>query len=303
MVLWVLVLMSIIGMNFLSAGRLNAMSTRNLKDETASYFLALSGFHEAVYYLMVDKDQAADFADNAGGFWVDRDTPPVTGRRTTPDGEVNIQITDEDAKLNINTATPEQLRRLFSYAGVADEAIPEIIDCIMDWKDPNRELHRLQGAKDEYYEGLSEPYKAKNGPFDTPEELALVKGISPDIMYGGGNFKGVLPLITTVGGGSMNINTVSTGVMTMLGLDTYEIEAVMKQRTQETGGFRGVPEQFAGRGLNAMSSVTLKVEVTAKAKNSALASKITAVVQRHPAGRGFRVKTLYWKEREEGIRS
>lgn len=302
MVLWVLVLLSIIGMNFLNAGRLNAMSTRNLKDETASYFLALSGFHEAVNYLMADKDPAADFVDSGGGFWVDRDTQPLTGKRTTPDGEVDIQIADEDAKLNINTATPEQLRQLFAHAGVAEEAIPGIIDCIMDWRDPDRDEVHLQGAEDEYYEGLPEAYKAKNGAFDVPEELGLVKGITPDIMYGGGEISAVLPLITTLGGRGMNINTVSTSVMRMLGLDAYEIEAVMKQRTHETGGFRGVPEQFAGRGLSAMSSSTLKVEVTARAKNSSLASKITAVVQRYRAGQGFRVKTLYWREREEGIR-
>ena len=302
MVLWILVLLSIVAMNFMNAGRWNSISTRNLREETASYFLALSGFHEVLDYLVRDKDTAVDFSDSGGGFWVDRETPLITGRRSLPDGDVDISISDEDSKININAASPEQLKRLFMYAGVAEESIPAIVDAILDWKDPDNAEH-LQGAEDDYYEGMAEPYKAKNGPFDVPEELMLVKGVTPEMLFGGNDIKPILPLITTFGGGGMNINTASLPVMKMLGLDTFEIEAVLKQRTQDSGGFRSVPEQFAGRGMNVMSSSTLRIEVLARAKNSSQSAHITAVVQRQPGQGGFRVRTLYWKEREEGIRS
>ncbi len=302
MVLWVLVLLSIVALNFLGSGRWNTASTRNLKDETASYYLALSGFHEALNYLMLDKNPAADFSDTDGNFWADREKPSVTGRRDTEAGEVDISITDEDSKLNINRASPEQLRQLFMYAGVADDAIPGIVDAILDWKDPDRE-ERLLGAEDTYYEGLAEPYKAKNGPFDLPEELGLVKGVMPEYLYGGGEFRAILPLITTFGAGSMNINTVSAGVMQFMGLNNFEVEAVLKQRTLDTGGFRTAPQQFVERGLNAQTPANLRVEVRAKATNSSQTSKITAVVRRQPGGKGFRIQTIYWRERAEGIRS
>ncbi len=302
MVLWVMVLLSIVALNFLGSVRWNTASTRNLKEETTSYYLALSGFHEALNYLMLDKNPAGDFTDTAGNFWADKEKPPVTGKRVTEAGEVEVLITDEDSKLNINSATPEQLRQLFTYAGASDEAISGIIDAILDWRDPDRE-ERLLGAEDTYYEGLAEPYKAKNGPFDVPEELGLVKGVLPEHLYGGGEFKAILPLITTFGAGGMNINTVSTGVMQYMGLNNFEVEAVMKQRTFDTGGFRAVPQQFVERGLNARTPANLRVEVSAKAVSSSQRSKITAVVRRQPGGKGFRIQTIYWRERAEGIRS
>lgn len=302
MVLWVLVLLSIVVLNFLNFSRWNSLSTHNLKDETVSYYRALSGYHEAVNYLLSDKDPSFDFSDNEGNFRIDDRTPPVTGKRTVGDGEVDIRIIDEDSKVNINYATPERLRKLLEFAGIREEkTLNEIIDSIQDWKDPDRE-HHLSGAEDEYYEGLDEPYKTKNALFDAPEELGLVKGITPEYIYGSSEIRPLLPLITTFGSGNININTVSTEVMELMGLNEYEIEAVLKQRSGEAGGFKFVPQQFASYGLNALSSNNLRIEVTAKANNGGPASKITAILSRQPTPKGHRLQPLYWRESVENIR-
>ena len=58
-----------------------------------------------------------------------------------------------------------------------------IADSIEDWRDRD-DLHRLNGAESNYYQGLPEPYLAKNGLFDVPEELLLVQGITPETYYG-----------------------------------------------------------------------------------------------------------------------
>ena len=115
MVLWVLVLLSIISLNYFNSNRWNTASTRNLKEETLSYYMAISGYQEAVNYILSDKDTAIDFIDNEGNFWTDADdkTQSVTGVRTTEDGEVEIKIIDENAKININAADANRLRNLF----------------------------------------------------------------------------------------------------------------------------------------------------------------------------------------------
>jgi hypothetical protein len=61
-----------------------------------------------------------------------------------------------------------------------------VVDSILDWRDKNRE-HHLNGAEEEFYRGLDEPYSCKDGPIDVVEELLLVKGIreNPRIFYGG----------------------------------------------------------------------------------------------------------------------
>jgi general secretion pathway protein K len=302
LVLWVLVLLSILALNHLSSTRWNTASTRNMKEEALARYIALSGYNEAVHYLMSDKDTSFDYNDTAGNYRADAETPTVTGKRTTPEGEVEIQITDEDSKININQATQETLQSLFTHAGVAEDRIAEVVDSILDWKDPSRAGHRLSGADDSYYEGLPDPYKAKHGPFDVPEELLLVKGIKPEYLYGGKDIKPILPLITTFGTGALNINTVSSDFMSLMGLNNYEIEAVLKQRNEETGGFRVIPQQFAARGFHSMASSNLRIEVSGRAGNSTLLSRIVAVVKREPAGKGFKVRTIYWREHAENSR-
>lgn len=301
MVLWVLVFLGIIGMNFFVSGRWNMASTRNLKEETASYYLAVSGYHEALHYLMSDKDPAIDFLDEEGNYWIDGTTEAVTGKRTTGEGEVEIRISDENGRININYADDDRLRKLFERAGVSQDDITGIIDSIKDWKDPDSE-HHLSGAEDEYYEGLESPYKAKNALFDVPEELVLVKGMKREYLMGSEEGNALLPLLTTFGKNVININTVPREVMEMLGMNEFEIEAVLKQRTRESGGFRFIPQQFAQYGLNAVSSENLRIEVIAAARNSGLVSRVVAVVSRKQGLKGLEVRPIFWRESVENTR-
>jgi hypothetical protein len=173
----------------------------------------------------------------------------------------------------------------------------------MDWKDLDKE-HHLSGAEDDYYESLKESYKAKNGLFDVPEELALVRGMKPEYLFGDGTgTTGLLSLITTFGKNAININTVSPEVMQFLGFNDVEIETIMKQRNKAYGGFRFIPQQFSVRGLNAMSTQTFRIEVTARTKNSPIGSRITGIVSREPSVKGNALRTIYWRERVETVRT
>ncbi len=67
--------------------------------------------------------------------------------------------------------------------GVEAEQADIITDSILDWVDPD-DLVNPFGAESEYYYSLPEPYPAKNGFFDVPEELLLVRGVTPEIYYG-----------------------------------------------------------------------------------------------------------------------
>jgi general secretion pathway protein K len=302
MVLWVLVLLSIMSMNFLASTRWSSASVRNFKEETQSYYLAVSGYQEALNYLASDKDPAVDFLDAENNFWIDSETQPVTGKHTTEDGEVEIRIMDENAKININFATQDRLAKLFSYAGVKTEDLNTIIDSVLDWKDPDKE-HHLSGAEDEHYESLEDPYKAKNRLFDIPEELALVQGMKPQYLYGGEEGAGgLLPLITTYGRNTLNINTVSKEVMEILGLREDEIEMILKQRSKDFGGFRFLP-QVSVSGLNALFTQNFRIEVIAKMHNSPIASRIVGVVSKSASAEGMDFRTIYWSERAETVRS
>ena len=63
------------------------------------------------------------------------------------------------------------------------ENVPELINALLDWRDADNDT-REGGAESDYYNTLEPPYNAKNGPFDSIEELLLVKGFNAAILYG-----------------------------------------------------------------------------------------------------------------------
>ena len=100
--------------------------------------------------------------------------------RPNPDDErqYSYGVVDEASKLNIRTATVDMLLCLPNMT-------PELAACIVDWQSPpNSPVTDGGGAKDEYYLQLPEPYNCKNAPFETLDELLLVKGATRELLYG-----------------------------------------------------------------------------------------------------------------------
>jgi len=111
----------------------------------------------------------------------------VARRYDGPPDSMRFGITPESAKLNLNVATEQQIAELLTpiLLDLGIEAPQEYIDALLDWRDTNSDP-RPGGAEDEYYNNLEPgpPYNAKNGRFDTVEELLLVKGFTAAVLYG-----------------------------------------------------------------------------------------------------------------------
>lgn len=98
------------------------------------------------------------------------------------DGWYKVDVIDTASRLNINTADVTQLVKL---PVLSDN--PDIACAIVDWRDSDEnptETVGGTGAESDYYQSLNPPYSAKNAPFDTVDELLLVKGITSDLFYG-----------------------------------------------------------------------------------------------------------------------
>lgn len=89
-------------------------------------------------------------------------------------GSFRLQVIDAASKVNINTATQEQLELL--------PLQPEQVDCILDWREAAQQP-RPGGAKDETYNQLTNPYNTKLGLFNSVDELLLVSGITARDLY------------------------------------------------------------------------------------------------------------------------
>lgn len=119
----------------------------------------------------IAEDQFEAVPVGEGFFWImrpDFDDPnaPVYG------------IVDENAKLNINSASFDSLSLLPGMTYTAASAI-------MDWKDDDSRLER-DGAESEYYLSQPEPYYCKDSNFETVEELLEVRGVDRLMLYGDG---------------------------------------------------------------------------------------------------------------------
>ena len=99
-------------------------------------------------------------------------------------GRISVTITDLERKLNINIADEAALQQALRLVGVDAGDLSAISASILDWIDPDDNTH-ISGTESDYYQGLTPPYFAKNKPIDDLSELLLVRGVTPEIYWGG----------------------------------------------------------------------------------------------------------------------
>jgi DNA uptake protein ComE-like DNA-binding protein len=97
---------------------------------------------------------------------------------------VRFGVEDESAKLNLNVllapgAEDQARNRLLALPGMT----PPIADAILDWLDAD-DAPREFGAESEVYNQLTPPYTPRNGPVNSLDELLLVRGVTPELLYG-----------------------------------------------------------------------------------------------------------------------
>jgi general secretion pathway protein K len=182
-----------------------------------------------------------------------------------------------------------------------DQETGELLtDTIQDWRDTDP-LVRLHGAENDYYQGLPVPYPAKDGPFDSIEELLLIRGVTPALFYGReGPALQQLFTVYNSGGGNVNLLTANPLVLrAVLGVDADAARDLVQRRATSTGANMGglFPGGGAGRNMNFSIPQTVTIESVGYLKHTTLTRRVSAVVQRIGVN-GFRF--LRWKDRVEG---
>lgn len=178
-VLWIVVLMTALVAVVGHTSRLDMKIATGAVDEVRCKWACRAGTEMAIGLLnedLRDTDCLLDlWSDN------DEDFNDVPLERCV----YTVRVTDEAGKLNVNTASREQLMGLPYMES-------EIVDAILDWRDDN-ENPRSEGAEVGYYENLPYPYTIRNGPLKTIRELLQVKGMTKDLLYGeDSNLNGML---------------------------------------------------------------------------------------------------------------
>jgi general secretion pathway protein K len=169
--------------------------------------------------------------------------------------EVEVIVEPESAKVDLSKSPDVILRGLLAELETSIDEQDVIIDSIYDWQDSDN-LHRLNGAEDDYYLSLVRPYRCKNKELDSIEELLLIRGVTEDVYYGEGARRGLRDFVTVLSGsGKININNAEREVLKAIpGITSDVADAIINFR--KSASFKTIAELRAivGGTFGAMSS-------------------------------------------------
>jgi len=184
--LWCLALLSVVVIGILHTARMDLLVVKNYGDRIQAHYLALAGIEKAKALLYHDaqdrsrgrKNHTGNLYDDAGQFRevaLGRGTFSVIRRgRSDEGGGIIYGVSDEESRLNANTASADMLGKLQNMT-------PDVAAAIVNWRGGDS---ATMAAEAQYYAGLKPPYQPRNGPLQTVRELLMVRGVSPQLLLG-----------------------------------------------------------------------------------------------------------------------
>ncbi|HOE61052.1 MAG TPA: type II secretion system protein GspK [Kiritimatiellia bacterium] len=204
--LWTIALLSLLVMSFALDALLEGRVNLYVRQRRQVDYLTQSGIVIAEMLLLEYRNATASTTtDEKEDRWLGAKLDLQKGEASTGDvvvdaanpdgGVVRVKISaGESSRWPINLlfhtgAGGAQVDKIWenvlTVANVPQEYWEELIDCWTDWVDADNTVTGRNGAERDYYEGLEQPYTARNGPIDTVDELLKVKGFLPAIVNGG----------------------------------------------------------------------------------------------------------------------
>ena len=214
----------------------------------------------------------------SGDLWLGDQRPHVL---ELPEGKVEVRIADEGGKININKAPEALLKSFFTALGLPEPQVRTMVDSLQDWRTMGS-YARLYGAKSPYYLSLDPPYVAKNGKFETVEELAWVRGFEASPLIP--RLNRCLTVQNTSAG--INLNTAPLEVLLALGFPRDAAENIMVSRqAMPLNNFQGVAQGIAnpvlaqGAQLSFQSSPFFTITSTGVVKTNSGRRTIKAIIR------------------------
>lgn len=222
-----LIILSLIVGSFAFEVSLESRLVSYKRKKFRAQMLALSGMEYARAILdqraSAKQIEIEDMGEDRDGFmqsalFAQRGLPSSSTIRFAEGEGFSVDIRSAEGGRNVNLLTRQQWLDILEMANVPSTDWDSMIDCLTDWIDPN-DLHQLDGAEsdDPFYQDAG--YPVKNGPLDSIEELLLVKGWGPDILYGkpsdevSDEIFGIADILTVWGDGKVNLNTATDDVL------------------------------------------------------------------------------------------
>lgn len=338
-VLWVLVILSMVTMGLGRRAAIELELTKFSMRQVKLRHVAMAGVQYAIHHIHErSKQEGGDKGDTKYqcGFVLQEGRRPQEIFKDVPmpegsfsivfnvdgegDGTERYGFTDEGSRININQLGPFEygiFQNLLEDVGVEAEVAKYIASALIDWRDENQEVFNVTyGAEQDYYSSLERPYPCKDGPFDSIEELLLVRGMTPDI------FNRIKPYVTVFSSNmklTLNLNTAPRPCLKALarhyaGAKTNTEQSDADSLVEKLVAFRNGPDElwateddvpvridemplnakervigFLMRDNQAAQSSFFRVNVKARDEASGYATHITAVIRAQDGA------IVYWR--------
>jgi general secretion pathway protein K len=241
MVLWLSAALSAVAFSVATSVRAETERVSGAADGLRAWYLATGSVERAMQWMLWGSDYRNP--DGSPRFW-DYNQPRMYF--SFPSGDAVVEVIPEASKLNINTASADDLTRVVLAVSGDAERTREIVAGILDWRNPAA----APTAFDQYYLTIAPTFRARHASFQEIEELLLVRGMTPELFYG--NYvpdaegrlyaSGGLRDCFSVWGsyGPFDINTASLALMEAMGVPAQGVAVIVSQR--QTQPFRDMGE-------------------------------------------------------------
>lgn len=235
--LWILMLLVFLALNLNYRVRLGMSTTSYRQDRLNSESLLRAGLARGLWAIRQDQDAKIDSGNDAWSAPIDLEKENLlSSTAIDPEGaSVLVRVTDESARINVNTAPKKVLDLLFRNLYGSEVDHQALADCIADWVDKDDDGN----AEKDYYQSLAAPYLPRNDAMKDLQELLAVRGVTqslydgedangngvlddneddgstrtPDDNHDGQLQPGLKDVLTVVGEGEINVNTAPVVVL------------------------------------------------------------------------------------------
>jgi hypothetical protein len=180
-VLWICALLMWFSLQISSEARLQGSADINYIRRSQALIMSIGGVNEALARMGQPVPIDLGLSRDPQLDWQPDGQPRLVTYKT---GQAIVVIEKETSKVNVNRADHNHLQSVLEAAGLESDAADTLADVIGDFIDPD-ELPRLRGAEKDAYKQTGLGRGPFNGPLMSLDQLLLVPGITPQILYGG----------------------------------------------------------------------------------------------------------------------
>jgi general secretion pathway protein K len=231
-VLWLSVAMFAIAFTVAHMVRAEVERVGTDADSLRAQYLAQGGIDRAL--LWIEWSAAGGRRPDGSPYY---DAPSSRLHFEFPSGEASVELIPESSKLDINRAAMPDLAALMAAAGAPPDQAMAIAQAVVDWRegDPNS-ITRF----DQFYLALQPSFRSPHASFREVEELSLVRGMTPELFYGGYrrapggglySYGGVRDSLSVYGAtNQFDVNTVSPTLLAAIGLPPGVVNVIVNMR-------------------------------------------------------------------------